>query len=130
VVPDRGCLTAGSTLPVEAGRPEPEATLWTTTYGLFRGIAGEAIGYGSGMAEGPVPDSAMDTKSEDGEPGDEEREDSRPLDPDEQAMLAQLREAGVRAPESDPGGGTTLPPPPPEGGGPDPLDPVFREPNP
>jgi hypothetical protein len=44
-------------------------------------------------------------------------------------MLARLREAGVSAPDPDPEAGTTLPPPPPEGG-PDPLDPIFREPNP
>jgi hypothetical protein len=93
------------------------------------GIAGGVIGYGSRMTEGPVPDSAMDTKSEDGEPGDEEREDTRPLDPDEQAMLARLREAGVSVPDPDPQADTTLPPPPPQSG-PDPLDPVFREPNP
>jgi len=56
-------------------------------------IGARAIGYGSGMVEGPVPDSAMDTKSEDGEPGDEDR-DARPLDADEQAMLEKLRAAG------------------------------------
>ena len=91
-------------------------------------IAARAIGYGSGMVDGPVPDSAMDTKSEEGEPGDEDR-DSRPLDADEQAMLQRLRAAGVTVPEQEPGSDTTLPPPPPDAG-PDPLDPVFREPNP
>jgi hypothetical protein len=91
-------------------------------------IAAQAIGYGSGMVDGPVPDSAMDTKSEEGEPGDEDR-DTTPLDPDEQAMLEQLRGAGVSVPDEEPGADTTLPPPRPERG-PDPLDPVFREPNP
>jgi hypothetical protein len=90
-------------------------------------IGARAIGYGSGMVEGPVPDSAMDTKSEEGVPGDEER-DSRPLDADEQAMLEKLRAAGVTVPDAEPGGDTTLPPPPPDSK-PDPLDPVFREPN-
>jgi hypothetical protein len=92
------------------------------------GIAAGGIGYGCGMVEGPVPDSAMDTKSDDGDPGDEDR-DARPLDSDEQAMLERLRAAGVTAPDQQPGSDTTLPPPPPAGG-PDPLDPVFREPNP
>ena len=91
-------------------------------------IAARAIGYGSGMVEGPVPDSAMDTKSEEGKPGDDER-DTSPLDADEQAMLERLRAAGGTVPEQEPGSETTLPPPPPDGG-PDPLDPVFREPNP
>jgi hypothetical protein len=90
-------------------------------------IAARAIGYGSGMVEGPVPDSAMDTKSEEGEPGDEDR-DTRPLDADEQAMLEKLRAAGVTAPAEEPGADTTLPPPPPDRK-PDPLDPVFREPD-
>ncbi len=91
-------------------------------------IGGRAIGYGCGMVDGPVPDSAMDTKSEEGEPGDEER-DPRPLDADEQALLQQLRSAGVTVPEQEPDSDTTLPPPPPAGD-PDPLDPVFREPDP
>ena len=85
------------------------------------------MGYGSGMVDGPVPDSAMDTKSEEGEPADEERDDT-PLDADEQELLEKLRAAGVTVPEQEPGAGTTLPPPPPDCG-PDPLDPVFREPN-
>ena len=85
------------------------------------------MGYGSGMVDGPVPDSAMDTKSEEGEPGDEERDDT-PLSTDEQEMLEKLRAAGVTVPEQEPGAGTTLPPPPPDSG-PDPLDPIFREPN-
>jgi len=89
-------------------------------------ILARAIGYGSGMVEGPEPDSAMDTKSEEGEPGDEDR-DTRPLDADEQAMLEKLRAAGVTAPAEGAGADTTLPPPPPERK-PDPLDPVFREP--
>jgi hypothetical protein len=97
--------------------------------GLHRPCIGAlATGYGSGMVDGPVPDSAMDTKSEEGEPGDEER-DATPLDADEQAMLEKLRAAGVTVPDEEPGAGTTLPTPPPAGG-PDPLDPVFREPNP
>jgi hypothetical protein len=91
-------------------------------------IGAVATGYGSGMVDGPVPDSAMDTKSEEGEPGDEER-DATPLDADEQAMLDKLRAAGVTVPEEEPGADTTLPTPPPDSG-PDPLDPVFREPNP
>jgi hypothetical protein len=97
--------------------------------GLHRPCIGAvATGYGSGMVDRPVPDSAMDTKSEEGEPGDEER-DATPLDADEQAMLEKLRAAGVTVPEEEPGGDTTLPTPPPDSG-PDPLDPVFREPNP
>ena len=62
------------------------------------------------MVDGPVPDSAMDTKSEEGEPGDEER-DTTPLDADEQAMLEKLREVGVTVPEEEEGADTTLPTP-------------------
>jgi hypothetical protein len=69
----------------------------------------------------------MDTKSEEGDPGDEERDDT-PLDADEQAILARLRAAGVTAPDPEPGADTTLPAPPPASP-PDPLDPIFREPN-
>jgi len=90
-------------------------------------VGAPAKGYGSGMVDGPVPDSAMDTKSEEGEPGDEERDDT-PLSADEQEMLEKLRAAGVMEPEQERGADTTLPPPPPDCG-PDPLDPVFREPN-
>jgi hypothetical protein len=70
----------------------------------------------------------MDTKSEEGEPGDEER-DETPLDADEQELLEKLRGAGVTVPERKPGADTTLPQPPPDSG-PDPLDPIFREPGP
>jgi hypothetical protein len=43
-------------------------------------------------------------------------------------MLEKLRAAGVTVPAEEPGADTTLPPPPPDSK-PDPLDPVFREPN-
>ena len=46
----------------------------------------------------------MDTKSEEGEPGDEER-DTTPLDADEQAMLEKLRAAGVTVPDGGAGRG-------------------------
>ena len=118
-------MCAATTLPGVRARSEPSLTLWTTAVAC---IGAAAIGYGSGMVDGPVPDSAMDTKSEEGEPGDEER-DARPLDADEQALLEKLRAAGVTVPAEEPGSDTTLPAPPPESG-PDPLDPVFREPNP
>jgi hypothetical protein len=121
--------------PYRAGQasPEPEADLWTTAPA---GIFALVTGYGSGMVDGPVPDSAMDTKSEEGEPGDEDR-DPRPLDSEEQAILDRLRSGGGAAAEQQgdadttpPGADTTLPAPPPAGGRPDPLDPVFREPTP
>jgi hypothetical protein len=118
-------MCAETTLPGRGAAARTEPGLWTTAAAC---IAALAIGYGSLMVEGPVPDSAMDTKSEEGEPGDDERDDS-PLDADEQAMLERLRAAGVTVPEQESGSDTTLPPPPPAGG-PDPLDPVFREPNP
>ena len=74
------------------------------------------------MVDGPIPDTAMDTKSEDGDPG---TTDAAPLTPDEQALLDRLRDD-----TSTPAGpdGTTLPPAPPPATGPDPLDPVFQEP--
>ena len=78
------------------------------------------------MVDGPTPDSAMDTKSEDGEPGDET--DTTPLTEEERAMLERLRAAG-RTPEDAPAD-TTLPGAPPRAGTPDPLDPIFREPRP
>jgi hypothetical protein len=118
-------MCAATTLPGRAGLARTGGGLWTTAPG---GIFALVTGYGSGMVDGPVPDSAMDTKSEDGEPGDDER-DSRPLDADEQAILERLRAAGATPPEEEPGADTTLPPPPPAAG-PDPLDPIFREPNP
>jgi hypothetical protein len=87
------------------------------------------IGYGSGMVDGPVPDTAMDTKSDDGDPGDEDR-DATPLTDDERDMLERLRAAGVTAPADEPGADTTLPGAPPPSAAPDPLDPIFQEPNP
>ena len=121
-------VCAATTLPGARPGPNRSLSLWTTALaGLGSCVGAPAIGYGSGMVEGPVPDSAMDTKSEEGEPGDEDR-DTRPLDADEQAMLEKLRAAGVTAPAEEPGAVTTLPPPPPDSK-PDPLDPVFREPN-
>ena len=70
----------------------------------------------------------MDTKSEEGEPGDEER-DARPLDADEQAHAGEV--AGRRGDGAGGGAGRghDAAPPPPDSG-PDPLDPVFREPEP
>jgi hypothetical protein len=101
-----------------------------------RGIAAAATGYGSGMVEGPVPDSAMDTKSEAGEPGSS---DTTPLTDEERAILHRLRDGGggpeEPAAEDSPAYGaaadddTPVPGQPPAGP-PDPLDPVFREPNP
>ena len=77
------------------------------------------------MVDGPVPDSAMDTKSEEGDPGGVD--DSAPLTEDEQALLDHLRDQP--APTGD-RPADTGPPAPPRDAGPDPLDPVFREPNP
>ena len=79
------------------------------------------------MVDGPVPDTAMDTKSEEGDPGGEE--DTSPLTEDERALLERLR-----ASEGRPGGtpaqeDTTLPAARPAAP-PDGLDPVFREPTP
>jgi hypothetical protein len=89
----------------------------------------------------PVPDSAMDTGSEDGEPGG--TTDATPLTDEERAMLDRLRHAGGpdvvgRAPEESPAAGEAaeddapLPayPAPDRHDAPDPLDPVFREPSP
>ena len=88
---------------------------------------------------GPVPDTAMDTKSDEGEPG--ELTDTTPLTADERAMLDRLRNAGggpdvVGEPAEE---STTfaaaaddeapVPGDPPGGSRPDPLEPVFREPD-
>jgi hypothetical protein len=78
------------------------------------------------MVDGPVPDTAMDTKSEEGDPGGPD--DTTPLTEDERALLERLRASEGRAadpPVPDPG--TTLPGSPPDAA-PDGLDPVFREP--
>jgi hypothetical protein len=78
------------------------------------------------MVDGPVPDTAMDTKSEEGDPGGDE--DTSPLTADERALLERLRAAGSSehdAPEND----TTLPGARPAAP-PDGLDPIFREPTP
>jgi hypothetical protein len=72
----------------------------------------------------PVPDTAMDTGSEDGEFGD--TSDPSPLRADERAILDQLRDAAGDVPAEQPP--PTFSPPP--DGPPDPLDPVFQEPNP
>lgn len=82
------------------------------------------IGYGSGMVDGPLPDTGMDTKSEEGDPGGR---DDAPLSDDERAMLERLR-TGLADPADT--RDTTLPAAPPPTAAPDPLDPVFREPSP
>jgi|SRR5829696_2720132 len=86
----------------------------------------------------PVPDSGMDTGSEDGEPGGST--DTRSLTDDERAMLDRLRHPGGQdvvgeTPEGTQAAGDAaeddapLPGyPAPARGRPDPLDPVFREP--
>ena len=87
----------------------------------------------------PVPDSAMDTGSEDGEPGG--TTDATPLTDEERAILDRLRHASGpdlvgRAAEESPAAGAAaeddapLPPYPARDrrDEPDPLDPVFREP--
>jgi hypothetical protein len=91
----------------------------------------------------PVPDSAMDTGSEDGEPGG--TTDATPLTDEERAILDRLRHAEGRrvvdrAAEDSPAAGEAaeddapLPGLGPDTrraggtGGTDPLDPVFREP--
>jgi len=89
----------------------------------------------------PVPDSAMDTGSEDGEPGGSS--DATPLTDEERAMLDRLRHAGGQdivgaTPEESAAAGEAaeddapLPgyPPADRNGGHDPLDPIFREPTP
>ncbi len=88
------------------------------------------------MVDGPVPDTAMDTKSEEGDPGGN---DATPLNDDERALLNQLRHGGgpgEPAAEESPAyaaaadDDSPVPGDPPGDGGTDPLDPVFREPNP
>jgi hypothetical protein len=86
----------------------------------------------------PVPDSGMDTGSEDGEPGG--TTDARPLTDEEREILRRLQHAGgpevvEHAPEEDPvtvgeavEDDAPLPDYSPPRADPDPLDPVFREP--
>jgi hypothetical protein len=87
----------------------------------------------------PAPDSAMDTGSEDGEPGG--TTDASPLTDEERAILDRLRHSGGQdvvgaAPEESAAAGgaaeddAPLPdyPAPERDGGADPLDPIFREP--
>jgi hypothetical protein len=84
-----------------------------------------------------VPDTAMDTKSEEGVPGS--TGDTTPLTDDERAMLDRLRDgggaAGAPAAEDSPEYGRAVDDDSPVPGqrppaGADPLDPVFREPGP
>jgi hypothetical protein len=73
----------------------------------------------------------MDTGSDEGEPGGET--DTTPLTAEERELLERLRAAGASpAPTPSPTPEAAPPPAAPrrEGGGPDPLDPIFREPNP
>jgi hypothetical protein len=78
------------------------------------------------MVDGPVPDTAMDTKSEEGDPGGPD--DTSPLTEDERALLERLRASEGHAVETPaPDAGTTLPGSRPAAP-PDGLDPVFREP--
>jgi hypothetical protein len=92
-----------------------------------------------GMVDGaPVPDTAMDTKSEEGAPGG--TSDTTPLTDDENALLERLRDGdgtpAEPAAEESPAYGravdddSPVPGSPPGAGRPDPLDPVFREPGP
>ena len=85
------------------------------------------MGYTSVMVDGPVPDTAMDTKSEEGDPGGPD--DTTPLTEDERALLDRLRagEGTGAAEASATGEGDTRPAAPPAAR-PDGLDPVFREP--
>ncbi len=88
--------------------------------------------------DGPVPDSAMDTGSDDGEPGG--TTDATPLTDDERTMLQRLRHAdgpevvgrtAEDSPLAGPAAEDDAPLPdyaPPAGAEPDPLDPAFREP--
>jgi len=93
----------------------------------------------SGMVDGPVPDTAMDTKSEQGDPGG--ADDTAPLSDDERAMLHRLRTGGGTdvvgaAAEESPAyaeaadDDAPLPADPAGAHRQDPLDPVFREPSP
>jgi hypothetical protein len=79
------------------------------------------------MVDGPVPDTAMDTKSEEGDPGGPD--DTTPLTEDERALLERLRASEGNAVEAAADADTTLPGAPPAAA-PDGLDPVFREPTP
>ncbi|HYT09511.1 MAG TPA: hypothetical protein VEL73_02515 [Mycobacteriales bacterium] len=88
----------------------------------------------------PVPDSGMDTGSEEGEPGG--TTDATPLTDEERAILERLqrsghREVAAQPPEESPVAGEAAeddaPLPdyaPPERDRVDPLDPIFREPDP
>jgi hypothetical protein len=84
----------------------------------------------------PVLDSAMDTGSDDGEPGD--RSEEGPLTGDERALLERLTHHGgadvvTEADEDSPAfaravaEGTTLPEPDVERGDPDPDTPRFED---
>jgi hypothetical protein len=90
----------------------------------------------------PVPDTAMDTGSDDGEFG--EGTDPTALTDDERAILERLRASGDASPGGTPGGtpeesadaaaavGDDAPLAaydPPDGREVDPLAPVFREPD-
>jgi hypothetical protein len=88
----------------------------------------------------PAPDGGMDTGSEDGEPGG--TTDATPLTDDERAMLERLRHASGQdvagaPPEESAAAGRAAEddapladyPAPDRHDAPDPLDPVFREPN-
>ncbi len=79
------------------------------------------------MVDGPVPDTAMDTKSEEGDPGGED--DTSPLTEDERALLDRLRASEGTAVETPPAADTTRPGSPPVASA-DGLDPIFREPKP
>ncbi|HEX6754958.1 MAG TPA: hypothetical protein VF109_03330 [Mycobacteriales bacterium] len=88
----------------------------------------------------PVPDTAMDTGSEDGEPFTET--EGTPLSDEERAILDRLRESSATAPpsaevpedseEAFAAADDDAPLPayttPQDDSPPDPLDPVFREP--
>jgi hypothetical protein len=90
----------------------------------------------------PVPDTAMDTGSEDGEPFTET--EGTPLSDEERAILDRLRESSVARPspegpeapedseEAFAAADDDAPLPaydPRDDSPPDPLDPVFREPD-
>ena len=89
------------------------------------------------MVDGPVPDTAMHTKSEEGDPGDPDRS---PLTDEERAILDRLRDGagdgGGTAAEDSPeyaaavDADAPVPTSPPQPERPDPLDAIFREPNP
>jgi len=99
------------------------------------------------MVDGPLPDTAMDTKSEEGDPGGPT--DTTPLTADERALLDRLRDGGgtdvvgtpaEESPAFAAAAAADSPVPVDRPGAdqpgadqpgrqePDPLDPVFREP--